>query len=138
MALTAKHKEVEFGVGDTIKVTQSIEEAGKKRSQVFEGIVIAIKGRDENKSFTVRRIGAGAIGIERIFPLSSPLLLKVEVARSGTKGVNSAKLYYIRDKSKKEIEKIYARAQSRENAASAPGKTKTAKKRTSVKKSSRK
>jgi large subunit ribosomal protein L19 len=110
MSLLAKHNEVEFGVGDTIRVTQAIEESGKKRSQAFEGIVLYIKGREENTSFCVRRIGAGQIGIERIFPLSSPTIESVNVVRSGHKGVNSAKIFYIRNKSKREIEKIYSRA----------------------------
>lgn len=110
------HKEVEFGVGDEVRVTQIIEEADKKRTQSFEGIVISIKGREENSSFTVRRIGAGQIGIERIFPLSSPNVEKIKVVRHGVRGVNSAKLYYIRNKSKREIEEIYSRAQRRGNA----------------------
>lgn len=118
------HKEVEFGVGDEVRVTQIIEEADKKRTQSFEGIVISIKGREENSSFTVRRIGAGQIGIERIFPLSSPNVEKIKVVRHGVRGVNSAKLYYIRYKSKRDIEEIYSRAQRRGNAATEKKATK--------------
>lgn len=109
------HKEVEFGVGDAVRVTQIIEEGDKKRTQSFEGMVISIKGREENTSFTVRRIGEGQIGIERIFPLASPNVEKIKVIRAGTRGVNSAKLYYTRNKSKREIEEIYSRAQRRSN-----------------------
>lgn len=116
MSLKAKLKETEFGVGDTVKVTQEVKERDKTRSQVFEGIVIGIKGCDANKSFTVRRIGAAQIGIERIFPLSSPTIEKVEVMRQGTRGVRRAKLFYIREKPKREIEKIYSRAKKREKA----------------------
>lgn len=111
MAITANHKGVEFGVGDKVSVTQKIKEGEKERLQNFEGIVIGIKGRDVNKSFTVRRIGVQQIGIERIFPLFSPSLEKIEVTRKGSSGIRHAKLYYIRKKSKREIEKIYSRSQ---------------------------
>ena len=109
MALTAKHNETLFGVGDQIKVFQKIKEGEKFRTQVFEGVVIGIKGREENRSFTVRRIGSQQIGIERIFPLFSPTIEKVQVMKEGTSGVRRAKLYYIRHKSKKEIDAIYSR-----------------------------
>ena len=66
MALKAKHKETEFGVGDVIRVTQKIKEDGKSRTQAFEGICIGIKGRGNGKSFMVRREGAQKIGIEKI------------------------------------------------------------------------
>jgi len=114
MSIVTYHNEIEFGVGDTIQVTQAIYESGKKRSQAFEGIVIYIKGREENTSFCVRRIGAGQIGIERIFPLGSPTIESIKVVRSGYRGIRSAKLYFIRNKSKKDIEKIYKRAKGRE------------------------
>lgn len=110
MALTAQHNEITFGVGDKVKVIQKIKEADKFRSQAFEGIVIGIKGRDLNKSFTVRRIGSQQVGIERIFPLLSPTIEKIEVLKKGTEGVRHAKLYYIRNKSRREIEAIYSRA----------------------------
>lgn len=113
MALKITHKDVQFGIGDTIKVHQTIIEGEKERTQVFEGIVIAIKNRGNNRSFTVRRIGAQKIGIERIYPLFSPLIEKVEVVKKGTEGSRRAKLYYIRDKSSQEIEKIYSRAKVR-------------------------
>ena len=110
MTLTVKHNEIEFGVGDKIKISQKIIEAGKERSQVFIGTVIKIRGDKDNKTFTVRRIGVNQIGIERIFPLNLPTIEKIEIIKSGVKGVKKAKLYYIRKKSKKEIEKIYSRA----------------------------
>jgi len=112
MALRIKHKEIDFGVGDRIKVSQKVKEGEKYRLQVFDGMVIAIKGEGENKSFTVRRIGAQQIGIERIYPLISPSIDKIEVVRTGTEGVKRAKLYYIRHKSKREIEKIYSRSKN--------------------------
>lgn len=116
MAIKAKHKDTEFGVGDTVKVVQRIKEGEKERLQTFEGIVIGIKGRGINKTFTVRRIGAQQIGIERIFPLATPTIEKVEEVRRGLRGSRRAKLYYIRDKSKREIEKIYSRTREREEA----------------------
>ena len=116
MALTAQHKDTTFGVGDKVKVFQKIKEGDKTRSHAFEGMVIGIKGRGENKSFTVRKIGVGQIGIERIYPIFAPTIEKIEVKRKGTRGVRRAKLYYTRDKPKREIEKIYSRATSREEA----------------------
>ena len=119
MAIITTHKEVQFGVGDAVVVHLAIQEggqsaqAGKTRTQVFEGTVISIKGRGRGKSFTVRRIGSAKVGIERIFPLVSNAIGKVVVKRRGREGVRHAKLYYIREKPKKEIEKIYSRASRR-------------------------
>ena len=110
MAIKAKHNETEFGVGDTVRVHQKITESGKSRTSVFEGMVIGIKGEAEHKTFTVRRIGAQKVGIEQIFPLISPNIEKIEVKRTGMKGVRQAKLYYTRKKAKREIEQIYSRA----------------------------
>lgn len=109
MAIKTKHNEQEFGVGDTVKVWQKIKEGDKTRLQAFEGMVIGIKGRGTGKSFTVRRIGEAKIGIEKIFPLKSPVVDKIEVVRQGVKGVKRAKLYYTRRKAKKEVEEIYSR-----------------------------
>lgn len=103
-------KTVDFHIGDTVRVHYKLIEkekaAGKakkdaketlrERLQVFEGLVIAIKNREENIMFTVRRIGVGAVGVERIFPLNSPWIRKFEVKRRGD--VRRAKLYYLRDK----------------------------------------
>ena len=110
MALTVQHKDKVFGVGDRVKVIQKVREGDKTRLQAFEGRVIAIKGKESDKTITVRRIGAHKIGIERIFPLSSPAYEKIEVVREGLSGVRHAKLYYTRGKSHREIETIYARA----------------------------
>jgi large subunit ribosomal protein L19 len=81
--------------GDTVRVHQEILEGGKKRVQVFEGIVIAIKNRGAGKSFTVRKIGANSIGVEKIFPVQLPSIKKIEVKRQGS--VRRSKLYYLRD-----------------------------------------
>lgn len=113
MALTATLKDVEFGVGDKIKLSQKIKEGDKERTQIFEGLVISIRGRGVNKSFTLRKIGAGGIGVERIFPLASPTLEKVSIVKKGGAGVKRAKLYYVRGKAPREIEKIYSRVHSK-------------------------
>ncbi len=87
-------KDVEpFKVGDTVKVHVVIKEGDKERIQIFQGDVIGMKGRGLNASFTVRKISFG-IGVEKIFPLHSPSVRKVEIVRS-TK-VRRAKLYYLR------------------------------------------
>lgn len=117
MAIKITHKEQEFGVGDTVRVWQKIKEGEKTRLQAFEGMVIGIKGRGAGKSFTVRRIGAAQVGIEKIFPIESPVIDKVEVVRKGTPGVSRAKLYYVRKKAKKEIEEIYSRSARRTSEA---------------------
>src|SRR3989344_200390 len=122
MALTLSFKEVLFGIGDKVRVVQRIKEGEKERSTSFEGIVISIRGEGDNRMFTVRRLGAQNIGIERIFPLASPFLEKIEVVKKGTEGVNRAKLYYIRGKSQKEIDEIYTRAIRR--SKNAPAKKK--------------
>jgi len=110
MALFATHKETKFGVGDRVRVTQKIKEGEKERLSVFEGMVIGIKGRGEGKSFLVRRVGAQQIGIEKIFPLALPTITQVEVVKKGVRGVRRAKLYYTRDKSRKEVDQIYKKA----------------------------
>lgn len=110
MALTGSYKDIKFGVGDKVRVIQKIKEGEKYRNQAFEGMVIGIKGRNSEKTFVVRRIGVQQVGIERIFPLSSPSIERVEVIREGTKGVRHAKLFYTRSESKREVERIYSRA----------------------------
>lgn len=104
MANQAKIGDTTFAVGDTVIVSQKIIEGGKTRIQPFEGIVIAIRGSGENKTFTVRKIGAGGIGVERIWPLNSPWISKINVKKKGK--VRRAKLYYLRQKTRKEIAKI--------------------------------
>lgn len=82
-----------FRVGDTVRVFMRIVEGEKERVQVFQGVVIRRKGGGVTESFTVRKYSYG-IGVERIFPLHSPRIEKVEVVRSGK--VRRAKLYYLR------------------------------------------
>lgn len=113
MTIKFAYKDGQIGVGDKVRVSQKIKEAGKERTQVFDGILIAIKNRGENRSFTVRKIGEQGIGIERIFLLSSPFLVNVEVLKKGMRGVKRAKLYYIREKSPRQVDEIYSRASKR-------------------------
>jgi len=82
-----------FRPGDTVRVHVRIVEGTRERIQVFEGLVIAMKGGGIRETFTVRRVFAG-VGVERTFPLHSPRLDKIEVARRGV--VRRAKLYYLR------------------------------------------
>jgi large subunit ribosomal protein L19 len=82
-----------FQVGDTVDVHQRILDGEKERLQVFNGVVIARKGDGSRETFTVRRIVQGE-GVERIFPLNSPKIAKIEVKRSGK--TRRAKLYYLR------------------------------------------
>lgn len=89
--------------GDTVKVYQKIQEKGKTRIQMFEGMVLARKhGKEAGATFTVRRV-AGGYGVEKIFPLYSPLIDKIEVTKRAK--VRRAKLYYVRRKAAKEISK---------------------------------
>ena len=83
----------EFRVGDTVKVHYKIKEGSKERIQVFQGIVIQKRGMQISSTFTVRKI-SGGIGVERIFPVHSPNIDKIEVVRYGR--VRRAKLFYLR------------------------------------------
>jgi large subunit ribosomal protein L19 len=83
-----------FDPGDTLKVHVKVQEGGRERVQVFEGVCIARKNAGINSSFTVRKISYGE-GVERVFPLYSPALWDIEVVRKGV--VRRAKLYYLRD-----------------------------------------
>jgi large subunit ribosomal protein L19 len=85
----------QFKVGDTVKVHFKIVEGKTERVQIYEGLVIAMKNSKVGKTFTVRKISYG-VGVERVFPIHSPRIVKVEVVRPGK--VRRAKLYYIREK----------------------------------------
>src|SRR5439155_22297905 len=84
-----------FQIGDTVDVHQRILEGQKERVQVFSGVVIGRKGEGMRESFTVRRIVQGE-GVERVFPVNSPRIAKIEVKRTGK--VRRAKLFYLRDR----------------------------------------
>ncbi len=84
----------EFRAGDTIKVHVRVIEGSKERIQIFQGVVISRRGGGTRESFTVRKI-SGSVGVERVFPLHSPTIDKLEVVRHGK--VRRAKLYYLRE-----------------------------------------
>ena len=96
--LVSKKRIPAFRPGDTIKVTLKIVEGERSRLQIYEGICIAKKNNSVNSKFTVRKISHGE-GVERVFPLFSPNIDKIEVVRKGD--VNRAKLYYLRDRTGK-------------------------------------
>ena len=83
----------EFRPGDTVRVHVRVVEGDKERIQVFQGVVIARRGGGTRETFTVRKL-SGGVGVERIFPLHSPIIDKIEVMRQGK--VRRAKLYYLR------------------------------------------
>lgn len=85
-----------FRPGDIIRVHYKIKEEDKERVQLFEGVLIAKKGAGISKTITVRKIGAGGVAVERIFPLQSPNLEKLEVVKQGK--ARRAKLYYLRER----------------------------------------
>ena len=94
--ISAKFGETEIHIGDTVRVHSQVIEGDKTRIQVFEGILIRLRGRGENRTFTVRKIGAGGIGVERTWSLDAKSIVKIEV-RKKTSGVRRSKLYYLRD-----------------------------------------
>jgi len=104
---------IEFGVGDTIKVSQTIKEGEKTRTQAFQGIVIAIRGEGQGKSYIVRKIAVGGVGIEKIYPISTPSVTGIEIIKKGK--VRRAKLYYLRNllgKKATKIKDVFVRKQS--------------------------
>ncbi|MCD6169700.1 MAG: 50S ribosomal protein L19 [Candidatus Latescibacteria bacterium] len=96
----------QFGPGDTVKVHVKVVEGEKQRIQVFQGIVLQRRGAGVSETFTVRRV-TGGIGVERIFPLHSPNITKIEVVRSGK--VRRAKLFYLRVRKGKKAAKVAER-----------------------------
>lgn len=86
---------INFVPGDIVRVYQKIKEDEKTRLQAFEGVVLGIKGRGENKMFTVRKL-VGEIAIERIWPINSPNIEKVNIKAHSKKKIRRAKLYYLR------------------------------------------
>lgn len=99
----------EFGAGDTVAVSYMIKEGDKQRIQVFQGTVIQRRGTGVNETFTVRKV-SGGMGVERVFPVTSPLLESIKVTKSGS--VRRARIFYLRDRKGKSArikEKIYVK-----------------------------
>jgi large subunit ribosomal protein L19 len=110
----------QFEIGDTVRVHVKVVEGEKERIQVYEGAVIARKGSLNTEMFTVRKVSYG-VGVERIFPVHSPIVTKIDVVRQGK--VRRAKLYYLRGKKGK-----FSRVEDREfvgEAKSQPGPART-------------
>jgi large subunit ribosomal protein L19 len=107
-----------FEIGDTVRVHVKVVEGEKERIQVYEGTVISRKGTLNTETFTVRKISYG-VGVERIFPVHSPIVTKVDVVRQGR--VRRAKLYYLRSKKGK-----FAKVEEREFVAESKGSSPTA------------
>ncbi|HBC47126.1 MAG TPA: 50S ribosomal protein L19 [candidate division Zixibacteria bacterium] len=96
-ALETKYRKTDlpkFSPGDTLRIHVKIKEGDKERIQIFQGTVIAKTGGGINEAFTVRKVSAG-VGVERVFPLHSPNLAKIELIKQGA--VRRSKLYYLRD-----------------------------------------
>ena len=101
-----------FEIGDTVRVHVKVIEGDKERIQIFEGTVIGRKGGRNSETFTVRKVSYG-VGVERIFPVHSPVIARIEVVRQGK--VRRAKLYYLREKKGK-----MAKVGEREFSAATP------------------
>ncbi len=117
----------EFQTGDTVNVHYLVREGDKERVQKFEGLVISRKGTGANQTFMVRKISAGNIGVERIFPLYSPFIDKIELKKQGN--IKRSKLYYLRDRQGKSArikEKDQNRGEVRELNRQAEEKAKAA------------
>ena len=87
-----------MGAGDTVTVTIKIKEGNKERLQAFQGVVIQRRGSGSTETFTVRKMASG-VGVERIFPISSPFIEKIEVNKRGR--VRRARIYYLRERTGK-------------------------------------
>ncbi len=101
------NRELNFSPGDRVRVHYLIREEDKERIQPFEGVVIAIKGKGASKTFTVRKIASANIGVERIFPLQSPNIEKIEIVKEGK--ARRSKLYYLRGRTGKQAMKVKER-----------------------------
>ncbi len=103
--ISAQIKDTNLHIGDTVRVHNQVVEGTRTRIQVYEGILIRLKGRGENKTFTVRRIGVGGVGVERTWPLDARSIVKVEVKKSAD-NVRRSKLYYLRERTGKQAVRV--------------------------------
>lgn len=112
-----QYNDQSIAVGDTVRIHQRIVEEKKTRIQAFEGVVIAVRGRETGKTFVVRKIATGGIGVEKIFPVMLPSIEKIEIKRKGD--VKRAKLYYLRARIGKAAAKIKEKAVDSQTATAA-------------------
>ena len=115
MAKYLEYKGKQFSVGDTVKVHFNVKDGEKNRIQIFEGILIAIANRLHGKVFTVRKIAAGNIGVEKITPVESPVLADIEMVTQGD--VRRGKLFYLRNRTGKSASKVKKMVLTKETAA---------------------
>lgn len=114
--LGMKAVNVRFEPGDTVKVHTKVVEGDSERIQIFDGVVIARRGSGVSETFTVRKMSYG-VGVERVFPVHSPRIDKIEVVKSGK--VRRAKLYYLRDRQGKAARLQEVKRKTTEAAAEA-------------------
>lgn len=103
MSLKITHQEKEYFVGDSVRVNYKIKEKDKERLQAFDGIILAIQGKGENKNFIVQKAASDAVKVERIFPVNSPWIESIKKLRSPKTKIRRAKLYYLRNPKAKTI-----------------------------------
>lgn len=104
MSLKFTLNEIDYRVGDTLKINYKIKEKDKERIQAFDGILLAIKGIGDNKTIVVQKAATDGIKVERIFPINSPWIVSVKKMRSPKTKIRRSKLYYLRiDKARKKV-----------------------------------
>lgn len=97
MSLKFIHQDVEYSVGDTLKINYKIKEKDKERIQAFDGILLAIKGRGDTKSIIIQKSAADGVIVERIFQITSPWIESIKRLRSPKTKIRRSKLYFLRD-----------------------------------------
>ncbi len=107
MANSFLYKDTRYKVGDTVSIDYKLKEGDKERIQVFKGIIVKVKGdSEENRMFTVRKLSKTGVGVEKIIPLLSPYIAKMELVKKSS--YQKAKLYFIRDLTEQEVRaKLY-------------------------------
>ncbi len=103
--ISGKFKDTDIHIGDMLAIHNQVVEGAKTRTQIFEGILISLRGRGENKTFTVRRISPGGFGVERTWPLNSRTIVKIDVKKKAG-NVRRAKLYYLRERTGKQATRV--------------------------------
>jgi large subunit ribosomal protein L19 len=103
MSIKITYKDTEFSVGDTIKVNYKIKEKDKERIQAFDGVLLAIKGKGDNKSLTIQKSATDGVKVERIIPINSPWVDSIKKVRTAKVKIRRSKLYYLRDPKAKTV-----------------------------------
>lgn len=97
MSLKFTFQDQEYSVGDTLKINYKIKEKDKERIQAFDGILLAVKGSGDTKSFVIQKNGADGVKVERIFPVNSPWIDNIKKLRSPKNKIRRSKLYFLRN-----------------------------------------